>query len=218
MPKRNRPNFLGPSKTWLIISISSTDRDRHDSESPEAETRIDSIREELYDRRRSLALSLEAGRIASFLKMTITEVRAPGYSRVPVPENESSDEFHERWKLASSYEEYKFKMGWHNPADFNPSRSRSERDRASELSQDLRKALSRVQIRVQVSLMDPQMRKIVSGLPDVWFKLLCHRGCTGKPSDQGRSVNRALSRLADIPPAGCQPSFETTRYSQYVLY
>ena len=43
--------------------------------------------------------------------------------------------------------------------------------------------------------MDPQMRKIVSGLPDIWFDRLCHRGCTGKPSDQGRSVDRALSPL-----------------------
>ena len=156
---------------------------------PEAE--IDSIREELY-RRRSLALRLEEGRIASFLKMTITEVRAPDYSRMPVPENESSDEFHERWKLG--YEGYKFMMGWHNPADFNPSRSRSERDRASELSQDLLKALT-AEFRYEYFQMDPQMRKIVSGLPDVWFKLLCHRGCTGKPSDQGRSINRALDSL-----------------------
>ena len=156
---------------------------------PEAE--IDSIREELY-RRRSVALRLEESRIVSFLKMTITDVRAPDYSRMPVPENESSDEFHERWKL--DYEGYKFMMGWHNPADFNPSRSRSERDRASELSQDLLKALT-AEFRYEYFQMDPQMRKIVSGLPDVWFKLLCHRGCTGKPSDQGRSINRALDSL-----------------------
>jgi hypothetical protein len=92
---------------------------------------------------------------------------------LPVPENESSDEFHDRWKL--DYEAYKFMMGWHNPADFNPSRSRSERDRASELSQDLLKALT-AEFRYEYFQMDPQMRKIVSGLPDVWFKLLCHRG------------------------------------------
>jgi hypothetical protein len=66
---------------------------------PEAE--IDSIREELY-RRRSVALRLEESRIVSFLKMTITDVRAPDYSRLPVPENESSDEFHDRWNRGSS--------------------------------------------------------------------------------------------------------------------
>jgi hypothetical protein len=124
--------------------------------------------------------------------MTITDVRAPDYSRLPVPENESSDEFHDRWKL--DYEAYKFMMGWHNPADFNPSRSRSERDRASELSRDLLNALTG-EFRYEYFKMDPKMRKIVSGLPDVWFKLLCHRGCTGKPSDQGRSINRALDLL-----------------------
>jgi hypothetical protein len=63
-----------------------------------------------------------------------------------------------------------------------------------ENSQDLLEALT-AEFRYDYFETDPQMRKIVSGLPDIWLKLLCHRGCTGKPSDQGRSVNRALDSL-----------------------
>ena len=114
-----------------------------------SEEEIGAIRNELY-RRRTLARQLEEGRISSFLKMPITEVKAPDYSRLPIPENESSDEFRERWNRI--YDGYKFNNGWFNPTDFNPSNSRSERDRASEISQDLFDALTEADSRVQIQV------------------------------------------------------------------
>ena len=52
--------------------------------------------------------------------MTITVVKVPDYSMIPTPKNETSEEYRERWKR--NYEEYKFKNGGFNPAEYNPSK------------------------------------------------------------------------------------------------